>query len=114
MNRMKPWLLLTALTAICFGAASKQHVDWAWQGRSIYSVLHDGKTLQLGLANDGCVVWRELKETEVVTHFGHTNSPAEEDLAGLIRFANTIAGENWKELDSILLSRTTNCWLEVQ
>lgn len=66
-----------------FGA---NQIRWQWQGQCVYAVAKDGSRFELGLRDDGVVVWREITNT--------TNSPAEQ---------SPLVITNW--------SGSTNIWL---
>src|SRR5437868_6235711 len=65
----KTTLTLLAVLLFCAGWGASQ-IRWTWHDKPIVQLTWGGtNTLQLGLRDDGVVVWREIANT--------TNSPAE-------------------------------------
>lgn len=67
---MKTKLLLLAV-ALCAVAAAipGARVEWTFHGQPILQRHVDGETLEIGLRDDGVVIWRRITSA--------TNSPAE-------------------------------------
>lgn len=67
---MKTKLILLAV-ALCAVAAAVTgtRVEWAFHGQPILQHRADGETLELGLRDDGVVIWRRITSA--------TNSPGE-------------------------------------
>lgn len=91
MKTKLPLLFLALLAAGVIGAALPQRIRWTWHnGRSIaiVGVWPNQDSIEIGLRDDGVVVWREITTTTnaiVVT----TNSPAEREDSGVMILTNT-------------------------
>ena len=68
MKQLKAWGVLGVLVVIGM-AVGGSGPQWRWHGQPILSLSRDGSTLELGLRDNGTVVWREVTQT--------TNSPSE-------------------------------------
>jgi hypothetical protein len=62
------WIIIGVL-ATCLGVYAASIIRWTWHEKPILRIINAGETLELGLRDDGVVVWREVTQT--------TNSPSE-------------------------------------
>lgn len=87
MKRL-PWILLAGCAFLC-GFSGAEFIRWTWHDCNILSVIDaaTGSRLEIGLRNDGIVVWREVVNT--------TNSPSE---------AHIFYGREWWTTNELILT----------
>lgn len=67
---MKKYTWGACFVLLCAAFSWSTKIEWQWKGAPIFTVDRLGSRLELGLRDDGVVMWREITNV--------TNSPAEQ------------------------------------